>query len=154
MRRLFFWLLLSCLFAVAVPAGAASGRVIKVLPHFLDVKGRRALSPSLYERDAYQAWLREHPAECSGLRFDIQWKARGAADVPPTLRVEARGVVREGRPQQAVLDQQVVFKGWLNQWNSAALTGSDYKSLGEVTAWRVTLWEQDHLLGEQKSFLW
>ena len=154
MRRLFFWLLLSCLFTVAVPAGAATGRVIKVLPHFLDLKGRRALSPSLYERDAYQAWLREHPAERSGLRFDIQWKARGAGDAPLKLRVEARGVVREGRPQQAVLDQQVVFKGWLNQWNSAALTGEDYKSLGEVTAWRVTLWEQDHLLGEQKSFLW
>jgi hypothetical protein len=154
MRRLFFWLLLSCLFTVALPAGAATGRVIKVLPHFLDLKGRRALSPSLYERDAYQAWLREHPAERSGLRFDIQWKARGAADAPLKLRVEARGVVREGRPQQAVLDQQVVFKGWLSQWNSAALTGEDYKSLGEVTAWRVTLWEQDHLLGEQKSFLW
>jgi len=26
--------------------------------------------------------------------------------------------------------------------------------LGEVTAWRVTLWEDTQLLGEQRSFLW
>src|SRR5258708_3338673 len=154
MRRSFIWLLLGCLFVAVQPAGAATGRIIKVLPHFLDLKGRHALSPSLYERDAYQAWLREHPSECSGLRFDVQWTSRRAGNSPLKLRVEVRGVVRQGRPQQAVIEQPLVFKGWLSQWNSFPLTGKEYLSVGEVTAWHVTLWEQDRLLGEQKSFLW
>jgi hypothetical protein len=32
--------------------------------------------------------------------------------------------------------------------------GDAYKQFGEVTAWRVSLWSGDQLLGEQKSFLW
>jgi hypothetical protein len=30
----------------------------------------------------------------------------------------------------------------------------DFKSLGELTAWRVTLWDGDRQVGEQQSFLW
>src|SRR5437868_15260401 len=68
---------------------SASGKVMKVLPHFLDLEGRNALNPSLYERDAYQAQLRRNPKERSGLRFDIQWKSREVT--PLKLRVEMRG---------------------------------------------------------------
>src|SRR5258708_11430417 len=126
MRRLFFGLLWACSFAVAVPAEAATGRVIKVLPHLLDLEGRHALSPSLYDRDAYQAHLRQHPSECSGMRFDVQWRSKATADAPLKLRVEVRGVVREGKPQETVLEQPVVFKGWLSQWNSSLFTGAEY----------------------------
>jgi len=42
---------------------AASGRVVKVLPLLLDLKGRDAVSPSLYDRDAYQVYLRQHTNE-------------------------------------------------------------------------------------------
>src|SRR5258707_15359678 len=118
MRRLLIWLFLGCFSAISLPAWAETGRIIKVLPHFLDLKGRHALSPSLYERDAYQAWLRQQPSECSGMRFDVQWASKGAGSAPLKLRVEVRGVVREGRPQQAALEKPVVFKGWLSQWNS------------------------------------
>src|SRR6266567_3807500 len=65
--------------AHALGTEAASGRIIKVLPHLLDRGGRHTLSPSLYERDAYQAFLRKNPGQCSGLRFDIQWKANRVA---------------------------------------------------------------------------
>jgi hypothetical protein len=34
------------------------------------------------------------------------------------------------------------------------VTGDEYKKLGELVAWRVTLWDGDKLLAEQKSFLW
>ena len=44
--------------------------------------------------------------------------------------------------------------GWLSHWSGVALSSKEYKELGEVTAWRVTLWEGSQLLGEQKSFLW
>ena len=74
----------------AALAHAGGGKVLKVLPHFLDRDGKHALSPSLYERDAYQAHLRKNPAEISALRFDVNWSADGKpADL--RIRVEARG---------------------------------------------------------------
>src|SRR5438132_3993220 len=30
---------------------------------------------SLYDRDAYQSWLRQNTNEVSGLRFAVQWKS-------------------------------------------------------------------------------
>ena len=48
-------LILAFCFMLCAGAAAATGSVIKVLPQFLDLKGRTALSPSLYDRDAYQA---------------------------------------------------------------------------------------------------
>ena len=40
MRRSLIWFPLLCLLAAAISADAATGRVIKVLPHFLDLQGR------------------------------------------------------------------------------------------------------------------
>ena len=34
------------------------------------------------------------------------------------------------------------------------LEGEEYKKFGELVAWRVTLWDGDKQVGEQKSFLW
>jgi len=76
MRRLTVLLLSLGLLAGLFPAAAATGKVIKVLPQFLDQKGRAAKSPSLFDRDAYQAWLRDHPKERSGIRYAVQWRAR------------------------------------------------------------------------------
>lgn len=50
MRRLFISLALVGCLAFVLPASAATGKVIKVLPHFLDLKGRHTKSPSLSER--------------------------------------------------------------------------------------------------------
>lgn len=154
MRRMLILITLCGVLAVELPAEAATGRVIKVLPHFLDLKGRPALSPSLYARDAYQAQLRQNPEQRSGVRFDIQWKTRGAAFSPLKLRVELRGTAKGDLPSRAVLESEVKPGGWFSHWRSLPLTGGDYQKLGEVTAWRVTLWEGDQLLGEQKSFMW
>ena len=154
MRRLFLWIAVLLLLMAASQSYAASGRVIKVLPHFLDVKGRAALAPSLYERDAYQAVLREHPEKRSGVRFDMQWKTKGSVWSDLKLRVELRGVIQGESAKQLVLEQELSGGGWFSHWTSMTLVGDDYKSIGEVTAWRVTLWEGDQQLGEQKSFLW
>lgn len=83
MRRALPVLVLILLFWVMLPVAADTGRVTKVLLHFLDLQGHSALSPSLYDRDAYQAQLRKHPEQCSGMRFDILWRARAAS---PTRR--------------------------------------------------------------------
>ena len=154
MRRFLFLILLCGGLAVALSASAATGKVIKVLPHFLDLKGRHTLSPSLYARDAYQAQLRQHPEQRSGVRFDIQWKTSGPVYAPLKLRVELRGTAKGDLPSRAVLVSEVKPGGWFSHWRSLPLTGEDYQKLGEVTAWRVTLWEGDQMLGEQKSFMW
>lgn len=140
--------------AAVLPAAAESGQVMKVLPHFLDTNGLHTLSPSLYERDAYQAYLRQHPEKRSGIRFDVQWKAKGPSFEPRTLRLELRGIAKGSLPRALTLDQTVTSAGWFGRWTSIVLAGDKYRDFGEVTAWRVTLWEGAQLLGEQKSFLW
>jgi hypothetical protein len=142
------------LLGAASAATAAAGRVCKVLPQLLDDKGRQALSPSLYDRDAYQAFLRRNPAKCSGLRFAIQWKAKVPESEQLKLRVELRGTANGDTPKEAVLETIVHQRHWFSHWESLVLGGDKYKAFGEVTAWRVTLWDGNELLGEQKSFLW
>ncbi len=153
MRR---WLLglLCCWSAMTLCAGAATGRVIKVLPLFLDLEGRSALSPSLYDRDAYQAVLAQHPEQVSAKKFAIEWKTKGAAAEPLKLQVELRGITQAGMSEQLVVTATVQPTGWFSRWTDLEMKPEQYKKLGEVTAWRVTLWEGAHLLGEQKSFLW
>jgi hypothetical protein len=141
--------------AVTFSASAATGKVVKVLPHFLDLQGRHTLSPSLYERDAYQARLRKHPEQRSGMRFDILWRGRGATEAsePAKLRLELRGTAKGNLPSETQLETGVVITG-TSHWAALTLEGEAYKKFGEITAWRVTLWSGDQLIGEQKSFLW
>ncbi|HSU53750.1 MAG TPA: hypothetical protein VLT36_06800 [Candidatus Dormibacteraeota bacterium] len=152
LRRLIWLAVFLC--CAQFGARAATGRVIKVLPFFMDSQGRVALSPSLYERDAYQVILRDNPDKRSGMRFDIQWKAKGPIFEPLKLRAELKGVAQGNLPKQFVLETKAEPKGWFGNWTSLVLSGKDYLQLGEITSWRVTLWEGDELLGEEKSFLW
>ncbi len=151
MRRfLMIFLLLGSLSAGA--ADAVTGHVVKVLPLFLDQKGRDAISPSLYDRDAYQAYLRQHTNEVSAVRFDVLWKASDAG-AKLKLRLELRGIGAGGMPKQTMLEQTVTPKIF-RSWTSLTLGGADRQDFGEVVAWRATLWSGDDLLDEQKSFLW
>jgi hypothetical protein len=148
------WLAVAAWLAAAVCASAATGKVIKVLPQLLDLKGRNSLTPSLYERDSYQAHLREHTNLCSGMVFYIQWKTGGQAMAPLKLRVDLRGVAHGNFPKELRLEQTAVPSHWFNSWAQIKLVGKEYKEFGQVTAWRVTLWEGDRQLSEQQSFLW
>ena len=152
-RQLLLLVSTAVLLASALGAAAATSRVVKVLPHFLDLQGRHALSPSLYDRDAYQAQLRQHPEQRSAVRFDVLWRAKLAGNTAVKLRVELRGVNEGNTPRQTTLEK-VVKSGAAARWSSLTLGGGDYKNFGEITAWRVSLWDGDRLIGEQKSFLW
>ena len=139
---------------VTVHAGdAATGRVIKVLPLLLDLKGRAALSPSLFDRDAYQAELRAHTNQVSAIRYDVLWSASHADDAKLTLRLELRGVGESNLPKMQTLETNVM-PGFFRKWTPLTLSGEEYKQFVAVTAWRATLWNGDQLLGEEKSFLW
>ena len=132
-------------------SSAASGKIVKVLPHLLDREGRHALSPSLYERDAYQEHLRKNPQLRAGLRFDVHWKAREAGALK--LRVEMRGG-HANEPTTFVVEQPVKPPKLFSKWSALEVKGADYEKFGELLAWRATLWDGEALLAEQKSFLW
>ena len=153
MRRTLFYSLLLILSPGAFSA-AATGRVIKVLPQFLNLQGRQTLSPSLFERDAYQAHLRAHTNEVSGMRFAVQWQARGARRASVKLRIELRGAAKGDLPNGSSLEYEVKPGGWFSHWTFLPILGEDFKRFGRITAWRATLWEGGELLSEQKSFLW
>jgi hypothetical protein len=153
MRRLLTCLLLLGTLSAAFAGEAVAGRVVKVLPFFLDLKGHKALSPSLYDRDAYQAYLLHHASQRSAIRFDVLWKVSHVGDTKLKLRVELRGIGQDGMPRRTTLEQTVA-PHFFRRWNSLTLGGKGYKNLGELIAWRVTLWSGRQLLGEQKSFLW
>ena len=141
-------LLLSCFW---VAGCASTPKVVKVLPHFLDLDGRIALDPSLFERDAYQAYLRAHPLERNGVQFDIQWRAPAASSLK--LRVEMRGTL-SNHVTSAQLEVPLKTGGSLPRWSKTALTSGDYAKFGDLMAWRISLWNGETLLADQKSFLW
>ena len=139
----------------ASSAEAAEGRILKVLPQFLDKNGLQSLTPAaLYDRDAYQAYLRIHPDKRSGLRFAIQWKAKVPESEALKLRVQILGTAKGDLPKQTTLEQAAHQHHSFSHWAYINLSEEEYRTFGEVTAWRVTLWDGDQLLGEQKSFLW
>jgi hypothetical protein len=142
-----------CLSLLNQTAEAAQFKIIKVLPHRLDHKGRQALAPSLYERDAYQAWLRSHPSEISAIKFNVQWKGKPADLSKLKIRLELRGT-RGTDIHTQTLEQPVTKTGFLTTWTSIKLEGEDFKNFGDLIAWRATLWDDGKQVAEQKSFLW
>ncbi len=153
MRRFLMMLLLLGSLSGAAAADTPSGHIVKVLPLFLNQKGQDALSPSLYDRDAYQVYLRAHTNEISAIRFDVLWHVSHAGGAPLKLRLELRGVGSDNLPRQTTLEQ-VVTPHFFRHWTSLPLVGDDYRNFGDVVAWRATLWSGDRMLGEQESFLW
>lgn len=146
-------LMVVSLLLCGIAAGGASGAIKKVLPFYLDIEGRQSLSPSLYERDAYQAQLRANPEQISGLRFDVLWKGPRRTEL--TVRVELRGS-RSNETTRATIEAPLRYTGAgvFSRWSSVTLTGDKYQQFGELVAWRATLWWRDKLLAEERSFLW
>ena len=153
MRALLIFLVSLGLVAAARAADPVTGQIVKVLPFLLDQQGRDAKSPSLFDRDAYQAYLREHTNEVSAIRFDVLWKAVKAPDEKIKILVELRGIGAGGVPKLKVLEADAGPEP-SRQWTGLPLAGEDYKNFGAVVAWRATLWNGGQMLGEQKSFLW
>lgn len=153
MRRLSLLLLMLICVMPARMLSAADGKVIKTLPMLLDTHDRDGLSPSLYERDAYQFWLRRHPAEQAGLGLEVQWKASGVDWSKVKLRAELRGV--QGNSMTNItLEMPAKKTGWFSTWSEFKISGQDYQGFGRLVAWRVTLWEGETKLATQESFLW
>ena len=141
-------------FAVGLSAGVllgAEGKVIKVLPHFVDVQGRHTLSPSLYERDAYQELLRNHPEKRAGMQFEVFWKVSSRLSGPLRLRMELRGT-ESGSLETVEMEVKRGFLG--RRWSRVILDSKQLARLGTVTAWKAVLLDNTHPVTETHSFLW
>lgn len=141
-------LLIMCSFALC--ARAESAKVIKVLPQFLDLKGRSSVSPSLFDRDAYQVELHANETNRSALRFKVQWKARGYDAL--SLRLDARGM--KGKEPTNTILERPVKPGAFSKWTEVTLGDQEFKNFGKLISWRATLWSGTNVVAEQKSFLW
>lgn len=150
-----WWTIIAAIGCLFFNPGAhgASGRIVKTLPHFLDLKGRHTIHPSLFARDAYQADLKSRPDLCSGMRFDVQWKARDLKSGRVRIQLEARGSQTPPR-QIAVFEKIVPSDSSFSRWTGVEIAGPDFTNLGSIVAWRITLWDGPELFAEQKSFLW
>ena len=144
----------SILFALGLWAGVllgAEGKVIKVLPHFVDFQGRHTLSPSLYERDAYQELLRNHPEKRAGLQFEVLWKVSGRVSGPLRLKMELRG----GNSSSLEIVEMDVKRGMFGRrWSRMVLDPKQFARVGTVTAWKATLLQGEEIVAEANSFLW
>ena len=69
------------------------------------------------------------------------------------LRLELRGAAKGNLPSQITLETEGRITG-TSHWAKIRLAGEKYHAFGAITAWRVTLWSGEQMLGEQKSFLW
>jgi hypothetical protein len=138
---------------LAGTVAAAPIKIIKVLPQYLDAEGRHSLSPSLYDRDAYQDGLRKSPDRQAGMRFAVQWKVPRAERDSLQLRLELRGSKAYGTTPM-ILVQPLKRTGWPECWTQIGVDKEAFQKLGNVIAWRVTLCRGNQVLAEQKSFLW
>jgi hypothetical protein len=153
MRALFILLVSLGVVAAVQAADTVNGRVLKVLPFLLDQQGRNAKSPSLFDRDAYQAYLLQHPTNVTAMRFDVLWKAAKSPEEQTKITIELRGSGTNSVPTINTLETNVA-PGKYRQWTTIPLAGDNYKNVGSLVAWRVRLWNNGQMLDEQKSFLW
>ncbi|MDP7049727.1 MAG: hypothetical protein QF721_09765 [Verrucomicrobiota bacterium] len=139
---------LSLFGALSTADAVRPGRISKVLPHWLDLQGRHTLSPSLLERDAYQAQLRADRSLCSGIRFDVKWSKNNRGNVKLQVELRVTGQTK------AIQLEQPIQPTRRSGWNAITLDGDAFNAIGEIIAWRVLLLDGDTVLAEQRSFLW
>ena len=134
--------------ALSAANAAQPGKISKVLPHWLDQQGRHTLSPSLLERDAYQAKLRADRSLCSGIRFDVKWSKNTSVNVKLQLELRVTGGTKP------IVLEQAINPSRRSGWDAITLDGDAFNAIGKIIAWRVRLLDGDIELAGRRSFLW
>ena len=106
------------------------------------------LSPSLLERDAYQAKLRADRSLCSGIRFDVKWSKNTSVNVKLQLELRVTGETK------SIVLEQAINPRRRSGWDSITLDGNAFSAIGKIIAWRLRLLDGDMELAGRRSFLW
>lgn len=122
--------------------------IVKVLPHYLDEEGQSTDGPTLLHRDVYQDQLRKNPDLVHGVRYDVNWHGTGEL----TVRLEIRSTKAGVAPK--IIEETAAGSGAGTHWTKILIDADTYKTFGQPESWRVTLWQGDEQVAEQKSFLW
>ena len=122
--------------------------VVKVLPHYLDASGNHSDGPTLLHRDVYQANLRKNPKLVRAVRYDVNWRGVGEIKVRLELRSTKAGA------KTMVIERAETTSGRRTHWTPILIDAATYKTFGQPESWRVSLWQGETQVGEQKSFLW
>ena len=122
--------------------------VVKVLPHYLDASGNHSDGPTLLHRDVYQANLRKNPELVRSLRYDVNWRGVGEIKVRLELRSTKVGA------ETMIIEKVETASGRRTRWTPILIDAATYKTFGQPESWRVSLWQGEAQVGEQKSFLW
>ena len=122
--------------------------VVKVLPHYLDASGNHSDGPTLLHRDVYQANLRKNPELVRAVRYDVNWCGTGKVKVRLELRSTKAGA------ETMVIERIETASGRRSHWTAILIDAATYKTFGQPESWRVSLWQGETQVGEQKSFLW
>jgi len=88
--------------------------------------GQDSLSPSLFERNAYQFYLRQHTNEISAVRYDVCGGPPGGATTSPPA-----GVARhrpDGGPLLTNLETNAPAPGYFGRWTMLKLAGTTIKA--------------------------
>ena len=131
----------------------ATPKITKVLPHLLDENGQHTISPSLLERDAYQAQLRKNPELCSGIRFDIKW-SKGKRKNKTSSNLKLQVELQTSASNKPIVLTKIIKLNKNGGWDSLKFDDERYKKSGKIIAWRTILLEDNDILAERKSFLW
>ena len=122
--------------------------ILKVLPHYLDEKGRHTDGSTLLHRDSYQKKLRNNPHLARSMRYDINW--HGVGEV--TFRLELRS--NKSGLQPITLEQTVDSGVGPRHWSSIEIAHDKYLEFGQPYSWRVSLLRGEEILDQDQSFLW
>ena len=69
------------------------------------------------------------------------------------MKIEIRGS-GTGLAETETFGAKVKPTGFFAKWAGIVLDREDYQRIGEIIAWRVTLWSGGLIVAEEESFLW
>ena len=147
--RIFALIILAAAWAGCSATQPQSGpNIVKVLPHYLDVSGNHSDGPTLLHRDVYQVKLRKNSDLVRAVRYDVNWRGTGEGKVRLELRSTKAGV------ETMIIEKSETASDRRTHWTPILIDAATYKSFGQPESWRVSLWQGETQVGEQKSFLW
>jgi hypothetical protein len=84
--------------------------------------------------------------------FYVRWRSAPASRLGTGKISQVKFEYRQiGKPD--VIGEQT-YTPHRDTANVFTVRGEEFRSGGSVSAWRVSLWDGDHLVAEKKSFLW